>query len=58
MPTIEVKNLKNEVIGEVNLSDEVFGAPLNEALIYDALKNYLKKHSSFNAEQRGAVIAV
>jgi large subunit ribosomal protein L4 len=40
MPTIELKNLKNQVVGEVNLSDEVFGAPLNEALIYDALKNY------------------
>ncbi|HEX4948914.1 MAG TPA: 50S ribosomal protein L4 [Blastocatellia bacterium] len=40
MPTIEVKNLKNEVVGELSLSDEVFGAPLNEALIYDALKNY------------------
>ncbi|MFN7930409.1 MAG: 50S ribosomal protein L4 [Blastocatellia bacterium] len=40
MPTIQIKNLKNEVVGEVSLSDEVFGAPLNEALIYDALKNY------------------
>ena len=40
MPTVEIKNLSNEVVGEINLSDEVFGAPLNEALIYDALKNY------------------
>jgi large subunit ribosomal protein L4 len=40
MPTIEVKNLNNEVVGALELSDEVFGAPLNEALIYDALKNY------------------
>jgi large subunit ribosomal protein L4 len=40
MPTIEVKNLNNEVVGSLDLSDEVFGAPLNEALIYDALKNY------------------
>ena len=40
MPTIEVKNLKNEVVGSLDLSDEIFGAPLNEALIYDALKNY------------------
>lgn len=40
MPTIEVKNLQNQTVGEVSLSDEVFGAPLNEALIYDALKNY------------------
>lgn len=41
MPTIDVKNLKNEKVGEISLSDEVFGAPLNEALIYDAVKNYL-----------------
>lgn len=41
MPTVEVKNLKNEVVGEISLNDEVFGAPLNEALIYDAVKNYL-----------------
>lgn len=40
MPTIEVKNLQNQVVGELSLNDEVFGAPLNEALIYDALKNY------------------
>ena len=40
MPTVEVKNLQNQVVGELSLSDEVFGAPLNEALIYDALKNY------------------
>ena len=40
MATIEVKNLQNQVVGELSLSDEVFGAPLNEALIYDALKNY------------------
>jgi large subunit ribosomal protein L4 len=41
MPTIEVKNLKNERVGELELKDEVFGVPLNEALIYDAVKNYL-----------------
>ena len=40
MPTVEVKNLKNQVVGEISLNDEVFGAPLNEPLIYDALKNY------------------
>lgn len=40
MPTVEVKNLKNQSVGQIELSDEVFGAPLNEALIYDAIKNY------------------
>lgn len=41
MPTVEVKNLQNSVVGEISLSEEVFGAPLNEALIYDAIKNFL-----------------
>ncbi len=40
MPTIEVKNLKNERVGEIELKDEVFGVKYNEALVYDAVKNY------------------
>ena len=46
MPTVEVKNLKNEKVGELELKDEVFGVPLNEALIYDAVKNYLANRRS------------
>ena len=34
MPTVKVRNLKNEEVGEVELSDAVFGAPLNEGLIH------------------------
>src|ERR1700675_5050074 len=41
MPVVKVKNLKSEEVGEIELSDEVFGAPLNKPLIYDAVKNYL-----------------
>src|SRR5215831_4287615 len=41
MPVIKIKNLKNEEVGELELSDVVFGAPLNEALIHSAIKNYL-----------------
>ena len=41
MPTLDVKNLNNETVGQIELSDAVFGAELNEALIYDAVKNYL-----------------
>lgn len=40
MPTVEVKNLKNERVGEIELNDEVFGVEYNEALVYDAVKNY------------------
>lgn len=41
MPTVKVRNLKNEEIGEVQLSDAVFGAPLNEGLIHAAVRNYM-----------------
>src|ERR1051325_5028964 len=41
MPVIKVKNLKNEEVGELELSDEVFGVPLNKPLIYEAVKNFL-----------------
>jgi large subunit ribosomal protein L4 len=41
MPVVKVKNLKNEEVGELELSDAVFGAALNKPLIYEAVKNYL-----------------
>lgn len=40
MPTVKVRNLKNKEVGEISLSDAVFGAELNEALIHAAVKNY------------------
>src|SRR5436309_15743398 len=41
MPVVKVKNLKNEEVGELTLSDDVFGVPLNKPLIYEAVKSYL-----------------
>jgi large subunit ribosomal protein L4 len=41
MPVVKVKNLKSEEVGEIELSEEVFGAPLNKALIYSAVKCYM-----------------
>lgn len=40
MPTVKVRNLKNKEVGEISLSDAVFGAELNEALIHAAVKNF------------------
>jgi large subunit ribosomal protein L4 len=40
MPEIEVRNLSNEVVGKLELSDEVFNVPLNEPLIWEAVKHY------------------
>ena len=41
MPTVKVCNIKNEEVGEVELSDVVFGAPFNEPLIHAAVRNYM-----------------
>jgi large subunit ribosomal protein L4 len=40
MAEIEVKNLANEVVGKLELSDDVFGAKFNEPLIWEAVKHY------------------
>jgi large subunit ribosomal protein L4 len=41
MPTVKVRNLKNEEVGEVELSEAVFGVPLNQPLIHAAVRNYM-----------------
>lgn len=41
MPTVKVRNLSNKEVGDVELSDAVFGVELNEALIHSAVKNFL-----------------
>src|SRR5688572_5335412 len=46
MATIDIKNLKNEVVGKLELSDEVFSGPVNEGLLNDAVKQYLASQRS------------
>ncbi len=55
MPTVEVKNLNNQSVGELELNDEVFGAPLNEGLIYDAVRNFLtnQRQGTVQTKTRG-----
>src|SRR2546428_12930144 len=57
MPTVKVRNLKNEEVGEVELSDAVFGAPLNEALIHAAVRNFMAngRQGSSATKTRGDV---
>ena len=40
MPSVNVIDLNNEVVGSVDLADEVFAAPVNEHLLYEAVRNY------------------
>ena len=40
MPTLDVVDLKNQKVGEVELADDVFGAEVNEALLYEAVRQF------------------
>ena len=46
MATVDVKNLNNEVVGKLDLADAVFGGPINEDLMHQAVKQYLASHRS------------
>jgi large subunit ribosomal protein L4 len=40
MPTIDIVDLNNQVVGSLELADEVFGAEVNEALLYEAVRHF------------------
>jgi len=40
MPSVDIIDLNNEVVGSVDLADEVFGAPVNEHLLYEAVRHH------------------
>jgi len=40
MAEIEIRNMANEVVGKLDLSDRVFMAEVNEPLIWEAVKHY------------------
>src|SRR5882757_9635089 len=41
MPSVDVIDLKNKKVGTLELSEEVFGAPVNKALLYESVRHYL-----------------
>jgi len=41
MPTVDVVDLNNQKVGEVELADAVFGAEVNQDLLYEAVRHYL-----------------
>lgn len=57
MPTVKVRNIKNEEVGDFELSDAVFGAELNEALIHSAIKAFLagRRQGTSATKTRGDV---
>ena len=40
MPTVDIVDLNNQKVGELALADEVFGAKVNEALLYEAVRQF------------------
>jgi large subunit ribosomal protein L4 len=41
MPSVDIIDLKNKKVGTLELADAVFAAPVNEALLYEAVRHYL-----------------
>jgi large subunit ribosomal protein L4 len=41
MPSVDIIDLSNKVVGTLELSDDVFGAPVNENLLYEAVRHHL-----------------
>src|SRR6202140_2874693 len=41
MPSVDIIDLDNKVVGSVELSDAVFAAPINENLLYEAVRHHL-----------------
>ena len=52
MPTVDVFDLRNQVVGSVDLSDAVFGAEVNETLIYEAVRHYRAGQRSGTAKTK------
>jgi len=41
MPSVDIIDLSNQKVGTLDLADAVFAAPVNEALLYEAVRHYL-----------------
>jgi large subunit ribosomal protein L4 len=53
MAKVNVYNLKRESVGQLDLADDVFGAEVNEALLYDVLKAQLATRRAGSAKTKG-----
>ena len=57
MPTTKVYNMAGEQVGEIELSEAIFGIEPNEAVLHEAVKNYLanQRQGTQSALTRGEV---
>jgi large subunit ribosomal protein L4 len=52
MPSVNVVDLNNAQVGSIELSDAVFGAEVNEALLYEAVRQYTAAQRSGTASTK------
>ncbi|HZO57934.1 MAG TPA: 50S ribosomal protein L4 [Bryobacteraceae bacterium] len=57
MPIVDVFDLNNAKVGQLELSDTVFGAEVNEALLYEAVRHYMacQRRGTHSTKERGSV---
>ncbi len=52
MPSVSIVDLNNAPVGSIELSDVVFGAEVNEALLYEAVRQYTAAKRGGNASTK------
>jgi len=52
MPSVDIIDLNNAVVGSLDLADEVFGAPVNENLLYEAVRQSQAARRGGNAKTK------
>jgi len=46
MPVVDVKNLEGKKVGQMELADDVFAAPVNPHLLHETVRHYLARRRS------------
>src|ERR1017187_7288141 len=52
MPSVDVVDLNNQVVSSLELADEVFSAPVNENLLYEAVRHSQAARRGGNAKTK------
>jgi hypothetical protein len=52
MPSVDIVDLSGAVVGSLELADAVFGADVNEALLYEAVRQYTAARRSGTASTK------
>lgn len=57
MPNVNVLNIKGEQVGNIDLSEQIFGIDVNEHVVYEVVKNHLanKRQGTQSAKTRAEV---